>query len=149
MSRTIAVGSSSARLAAGSTVPLSAADRKAILAKVSEMAARPLRTLAMAVKEDVGELADYDGPSHPAHQKLADVSKFAAIEKDMVFVGLCGIKDPARPEVKPAIAACATAGIRVVMITGDTKPTAEAIARHRCQSINLYHALRTLLARRK
>ena len=118
-----------ARLADGSTVSMSAADRKAILAKVSEMAARPLRTLAMAVKEDVGELADYDGPSHPAHQKLADVSKFAAIEKDMVFVGLCGIKDPARPEVKPAIASCATAGIRVVMITGDTKPTAEAIAR--------------------
>ena len=118
-----------ARLADGSTVSMSAADRKAILAKVSEMAARPLRTLAMAIKEDVGELADYDGPSHPAHQKLADVSKFAAIEKDMVFVGLCGIKDPARPEVKPAIASCATAGIRVVMITGDTKPTAEAIAR--------------------
>ena len=118
-----------ARLADGSTVSMSAADRKAILAKVSEMAARPLRTLAMAVKEDVGELADYDGPSHPAHKKLVDVSKFAAIEKDMVFVGLCGIKDPARPEVKPAIASCATAGIRVVMITGDTKPTAEAIAR--------------------
>ena len=117
------------RLADGSTVPMSAADRKAILAKVSEMAARPLRTLAMAVKEDVGELADYDGPAHPAHKKLTDVNKFEAIEKDMVFVGLCGIKDPARPEVKPAIESCATAGIRVIMITGDTKPTAEAIAR--------------------
>jgi len=117
------------RLADGSTVPMSAADRKAILAKVSEMAARPLRTLAMAIKEDVGDLADYDGPSHPSHKKLTDVSKFEAIEKDMVFVGLCGIKDPARPEVKPAIESCATAGIRVVMITGDTKPTAEAIAR--------------------
>jgi len=117
------------RLADGSTVPMSAADRKAILAKVSEMAARPLRTLAMAIKEDVGDLADYDGPSHPSHKKLTDVNKFEAIEKDMVFVGLCGIKDPARPEVKPAIESCATAGIRVVMITGDTKPTAEAIAR--------------------
>jgi len=117
------------RLADGTTVPMSAADRKAILTKVSEMAARPLRTLAMAVKEDVGDLADYDGPSHPAHKKLTDVSKFEAIEKDMVFVGLAGIKDPARPEVKPAIESCATAGIRVVMITGDTKPTAEAIAR--------------------
>lgn len=47
----------------------------------------------------------------------------------MTFVGLVGIKDPARPEVPAAIAACATAGIRVVMITGDTKPTAEAIAK--------------------
>ena len=42
----------------------------------------------------------------------------------MVFVGLVGIKDPARPEVAPAIEACGTAGIRVVMITGDTQPTA-------------------------
>lgn len=47
----------------------------------------------------------------------------------MVFVGICGIKDPARPEVAPAIADCTTAGIRVIMITGDTQPTAEAIAR--------------------
>ena len=47
----------------------------------------------------------------------------------MTFVGVAGIKDPARPEVPPAIAACETAGIRVVMITGDTQPTAEAIAR--------------------
>merc|ERR1712070_314835 len=93
------------------------------------MAARPLRCLAMAIKEDVGELSDYDGPSHRAQKLLATPSKFAALESEMIFVGLCGIKDPARPEVGPAIAACATAGIRVVMITGDTKPTAEAIAR--------------------
>merc|ERR1712176_1124784 len=50
-------------------------------------------------------------------------------EKNLIFEGVCGIKDPARPEVKPAIEACATAGIRVIMITGDTRPTAEAIAR--------------------
>jgi len=83
----------------------------------------------MAIKEDCGPLADYDGPAHKAAKLLVDPTGFAALEQGMVFVGLCGIKDPARPEVGPAIAACATAGIRVVMITGDTKPTAEAIAR--------------------
>merc|ERR1719291_1142200 len=93
------------------------------------MASRPLRCLAMAIREDVGALATYDGPQHEAHAQLLDLSKYSEIESDMVFVGVCGIKDPARPEVKPAIESCATAGIRVVMITGDTKPTAEAIAR--------------------
>jgi len=118
-----------ARLADGSTVPLTDKARAAILAQVAEMASRPLRTLAMAIKEDCGPLADYDGPGHKSAKLLGDPSTFMKIEQEMVFVGLCGIKDPARPEVGPAIAACATAGIRVVMITGDTKPTAEAIAR--------------------
>merc|ERR1719379_2821161 len=62
-------------------------------------------------------------------KKLQDPSNFEGIEKNLIFEGVCGIKDPARPEVKPAIEACATAGIRVIMITGDTRPTAEAIAR--------------------
>ena len=117
-----------ARLADGKTVPFTPADQKAVLKQVAEMASRPLRCLAMAIKEDVGDLADYDGSSHPAHKKLLDPTKFVDLEQGMVFVGLVGIKDPARPEVAPAIEACGTAGIRVVMITGDTQPTAEAIA---------------------
>jgi len=117
------------RLADVSTAPMSAADRKAILDTVASMAARPLRCLAMAIREDVGDLADYDGPHHPAHSKLTNPATFIELEQGMVFVGIAGIKDPARPEVAPAIASCQTAGIRVVMITGDTKPTAEAIAR--------------------
>ncbi|KAL1521948.1 hypothetical protein AB1Y20_021595 [Prymnesium parvum] len=118
-----------ARLANGETVPLSAAQRKRILSTVAEMAARPLRCLAMAIGEELGDLADYDGPSHPSHKKLTDPSTFIELEQNLVFVGVCGIKDPARPEVAPAIADCKTAGIRVIMITGDTQPTAEAIAR--------------------
>mmetsp|Transcript_9645 Transcript_9645/g.24917 ORF Transcript_9645/g.24917 Transcript_9645/m.24917 type:complete len:1066 (-) Transcript_9645:13-3210(-) len=118
-----------ARLKNGEVVELKAADRKAILATVAQMAARPLRCLALAVKDDVGELATYDGEAHPAHKKLLDPSTFVDLEQGMTFVGVAGIKDPARPEVAPAIAECVTAGIRVVMITGDTQPTAEAIAR--------------------
>lgn len=118
-----------ARLADGSTVPFTDSQREQVLEMVQDMAARPLRCLAFAIREDVGLLSDYDGPSHPANKMLIDPTRFEELENDMVFVGICGIKDPARPEVKPAIASCATAGIRVVMITGDTKPTAEAIAR--------------------
>merc|ERR1719478_36259 len=108
---------------------MSTADRAAILETVASMAARPLRCLAMAIREDMGDLAEYDGPAHRAHSRLRDPSTFIDIEQRMVFVGICGIKDPARPEVAPAIADCVTAGIRVVMITGDTQPTAESIAK--------------------
>ena len=84
------------------------------------MAARPLRCIGLAFKDEVGELATYDGDSHPAHKMLVDPSTFINLEQGMTFVGVAGIKDPARPEVPPAIAACETAGIRVVMITGDS-----------------------------
>jgi Ca2+-transporting ATPase len=59
-------------------------------------------------------------PEHPAPEDL---------EIDLVFMGLLGMIDPARPEVKPAVETCKRAGIRSVMITGDHKNTAMAIAR--------------------
>merc|ERR1719247_2549251 len=61
--------------------------------------------------------------------QLQNIADYRDIETGLVFVGIAGIKDPARPEVKPAIAECQDAGIRVIMITGDNKETAEAIAR--------------------
>ena len=69
-----------ARLANGTKVAMSEKDRAAVLKTVAEMAARPLRVLAMAVKEDVGPLATYDGPAHPSQKLLTNPAKFGALE---------------------------------------------------------------------
>ncbi|HET8651646.1 MAG TPA: cation-transporting P-type ATPase [Gaiellaceae bacterium] len=52
-----------------------------------------------------------------------------AVERDLELLGLVGMIDPPRPEVPDAVARCARAGIRILMVTGDAGPTAEAIAR--------------------
>jgi Ca2+-transporting ATPase len=82
--------------------------------KVTEaMALQALRNLGFAYKEldDAAEQLDEQ------------------IEQDFIFVGIVGMIDPPRPEVKDAIAICKKAGIRVVMITGDHKLTATAVAK--------------------
>jgi magnesium-transporting ATPase (P-type) len=60
---------------------------------------------------------------------LSDINKYGEYEQGGTFLGLVCIKDPVRPEVKSAIEDCKTAGIRVIMITGDSKETAVAIAK--------------------
>ncbi|MBN2699487.1 MAG: calcium-translocating P-type ATPase, PMCA-type [Bacteroidales bacterium] len=79
-----------------------------------EMANSALRVLAMAYK-------DLSGP--PTGVQIGE------LENNLVFTGMVGMIDPARPEVIDAVSVCKTAGIRPVMITGDHKITAMAIAR--------------------
>jgi len=114
----------------GRAEPLTDAGRKAIQEKVTEMAREALRTLALAVRFDLREfgLHDYSGPAHRGHALLGDPANFARVETGMAFVGLVGLIDPPRPECKQAIEECRVAGISVIMITGDNKVTAEAIA---------------------
>jgi Ca2+-transporting ATPase len=91
-----------------------AIDRALLLAQKQELASQGLRVLAFAE----GHIsADQDGSL--GHSHLADLT----------FLGFTGMKDPLRPEVPAAIAACIAAGIRVAMVTGDDPSTASAIAR--------------------
>lgn len=97
----------------GKVRDITEADRTEILKKNKEYADKALRVLACSFKE-LSEI--------PADQSPE------ALEKDLVFCGLVGMIDPVRPEVKAAIEECRTAGIRPIMITGDHKDTATAIA---------------------
>jgi Ca2+-transporting ATPase len=109
--------------------------RREIQEKTTELAVRPLRCLALAVKESdflESSLRNYnpetDGEMNK-HPLLSDPTTYADIESGLTLVGIVGIKDPARPEVADSINQCTDAGIRVMMITGDAKDTAVSIAR--------------------
>jgi len=100
-------------LVGGKLVEMTEAVRRDILAANKEMADRALRVLAAAKKELSSEPSEYTPES---------------LECELCFIGLVGMIDPVRPEVKPAIDECRSAGIRPIMITGDHKDTAVAIA---------------------
>ena len=97
----------------GEVSPLTDADRDAVLKKNKEFADRALRVLACGYKQ-LSCVAEDQSPDN--------------IENELVFCGLVGMIDPVRPEVKAAIEECRGAGIRPIMITGDHKDTAVAIA---------------------
>lgn len=91
-------------------IPLTEERREEIMEANSAFARTALRVLAFA---------------YSVHNEKS----FESAEEDMIFVGLMGMIDPARPEARDAITVCTTAGIRAVMITGDYKDTAVAIAK--------------------
>jgi Ca2+-transporting ATPase len=103
----------SASQATGQTLPLTEAQRQAILTQNDAMASGGLRVLGLAMKP----LAT---PSLP--------SNLEPEEQDLIWLGLVGMLDAPRPEVREAVADCRRAGIRPVMITGDHPLTAKAIA---------------------
>ena len=98
----------------GQVVPMTDEIRARIMEENKRMADKALRVLACA-KRDWQERPEDNTPEF--------------LEQDLVFLGLTGMIDPVRPEVKDAISQCADAGIRPVMITGDHKDTAVAIAK--------------------
>lgn len=93
--------------------PLTEEDKKSILATSEDMAGRALRVLAFASKDLP--------PEEPMEREH--------VEADLTYVGLVGMMDPPRREAAEAIHTCIRAGIKPVMITGDHKLTARAIAR--------------------
>ena len=90
------------------------ADRVAIGKKNDDYATQALRVIGLAYRELGKEQRHYE---------------MEETERDLVFVGLAAMNDPPRPEVEDALEKCRTAGIRVIMITGDYGVTAESIAR--------------------
>jgi len=99
---------------AGEAKPMTDEKRAEIMAANKAMADKALRVLA-AAKRDWSEKPTDNTPEF--------------LEQELVFLGLTGMIDPVRPEVKAAIEECRSAGIRAVMITGDHKDTAVAIAK--------------------
>lgn len=99
--------------------PIQDSARQQVEQRNGEMANQALRVLGLAYKE----LA-----------QLPRVVDFDTLEHDLIFVGLIGMIDPPRSEVKEAVETCRRAGIRPVMITGDHKATAVAIA----QELNIW-----------
>ena len=98
----------------GAVQPMTKEDRTEILKANKSMADDALRVLAAA------------------YTTYTDTKSFAskeAIEQNLIFIGLTGMIDPVRPEVKQAISTCKSAGITPIMITGDHLDTAVAIAR--------------------
>lgn len=94
----------------GTIKPLTYQKKQQILSFIESMSNRALRCISAAYK-------DYD------------IKRDETLEKNLVFLGVAGIIDPPRPEVKDSVLKCKLAGIRPVMITGDHKNTAYAIAK--------------------
>lgn len=97
----------------GEVLPLDGKERERIDAAYTHMAREGLRTLALAQKNTSAD----------------DCHDEDKVEDDMVFLGIAGIIDPPRAEVKDALAKSRAAGIRVIVITGDSADTAQTIAR--------------------
>lgn len=95
-------------------VPLESEQRDAVLSKNTEFASRALRVLGCAYTE---------------YAQLPNSYEANALEHDLIFIGLVGMIDPVRPEVTSAVQECIAAGMRPIMITGDHKDTAVAIAK--------------------
>lgn len=90
----------------GKVVPFTPAHKQNIRNAIKEMSSRALRVLALAMR----------------------TGDRKATEKELIFIGLAGMKDPIRPGVAEAVESCQKAGVKVVMITGDRVDTAYAIA---------------------
>lgn len=106
-------------------VPLNDTTRAKLEAKLQSFGRQGFRTLAIAVGDEV---------SLPNPLHALDPKQYSDYEKDLSLVGLVAMHDPPRPEVRDAIQACVSAGVRVVVITGDNQYTAESI----CREIGLF-----------
>ena len=110
----VIIGRCTSYMKCGVMMPMTEEYRNEILRANKEMADKALRVLACAMK---------------THEEEPEYYEASELENDLCFIGLTGMIDPVRPEVKAAIEECKTAGVRAIMITGDHVDTAVAIAK--------------------
>ncbi len=110
----------------GKILPLSAERKQQVIKAAKEMSDRALRVLATCYREetDGSDLALMEPKETWTEQEWS-----RRLEKDMIFTGMVGLKDPVREGVKEAVSLFKSAGVKTVMITGDHVDTALAIAR--------------------
>ena len=126
-------------LTPGGVRPLTEEDRRDLLDRNALLARRALRVLGSACRDVAAEELPAAGagvaqePSAPSAPGASDPGahcpESSDLEQDLTFIGFAGMHDPPRREARDAVATCRSAGIRVVMITGDHPHTAAAIAR--------------------
>lgn len=80
------------QLSDGSVVNMTEGAREALLAKLNGLSGKALRCLGLAYKDDLQELSDYDGETHPGHGKLLDTANYDKVESNLIFVGMAGLK---------------------------------------------------------
>ncbi|PKK47963.1 hypothetical protein CI102_8010 [Trichoderma harzianum] len=105
----------------GNRVPLNEKLRSLLLKEVVEYGNRGLRVIALASIDDVSQ--------NPLFGHAKSTEQYAQLEQNMTFLGLTAMLDPPRPEVPASIKKCKDAGIRIIVITGDNRNTAESICR--------------------
>ncbi|KAK7969527.1 calcium-transporting ATPase activity/catalytic [Apiospora saccharicola] len=110
----------------GKRVPLDKKLQDLLMTEVVEYGNRGLRVIALASVDNVG--------SNALLKNARSTAEYAQLEQNMTLLGLVGMLDPPRPEVSKAIKKCKDAGIRVIVITGDNRNTAESI----CRSIGVF-----------
>ncbi|KAF3017461.1 hypothetical protein E8E14_009474 [Neopestalotiopsis sp. 37M] len=113
---------------AGRRVPMNKSLYDVLMKEVVEYGNRGLRVIALASLDDVA--------SNPLLKTAKSTAQYAELEQNLTLLGLVGMLDPPRPEVAGAIKKCKAAGIRVIVITGDNRNTAESI----CRSIGVFGA---------
>ncbi|OQE82054.1 hypothetical protein PENNAL_c0038G00041 [Penicillium nalgiovense] len=112
----------------GSRVPVTKDHLKLLSEEVVEYGNRGLRVMAIASVNDIS--------GNPLLKNAATTEDYAKLEQNMTLIGLVAMLDPPRPEVANSIKKCHAAGIRVIVITGDNRNTAESI----CRSIGVFGA---------
>ncbi|CRG87964.1 Ca2+ transporting ATPase, sarcoplasmic/endoplasmic reticulum [Talaromyces islandicus] len=105
----------------GPRVPLTSNQINLILQKVTECGNRGLRVMALASVSDIS--------TNPLLRTAKTSEEYIQLERNMTLIGLVGMLDPPRPEVINSVRNCREAGIRIIVITGDNRNTAESICR--------------------